>query len=437
MADLKALEAYVSYFYYQSKEWSKRLPEAYDAKEVIDYFRRWPHVVAFRLLEIVKTIDQPYYALPFGFYFSNLSFKMVATNFSAFVNTGEKTMKKERFPHEVVVRVLNGIPLTSLLNVKLVCRARRSLIRDPLLFTKHFLHTVEADNDPSFMLQSNWPIRYQLHFLDFSEHIEVVSKKLPSYAMLMKMYPANVGQFGFGFHPTTKEYKAVQIVYPRRWKRGDSNVPTSTSIQSEVQILTVGSPAWRNLGMIPYRLIWPTSKVMVNGRLHWLSMPNKYSIASLLISFDLETEQFQEVSKSDCCGLDRCFHHVTVLRGRLSAGAYHDNEQLEIWVMKEYGMKESWIKEFIVGTNYLPHTLKQEEIWSFSNSNFHFPNSFVQVLCILKSGEVLLEYKSRALVLYDPRRGTFKDFTFPDMPNWFKIITHVGSLNWLDSTPSY
>ena len=52
MADLKALEAYVSYFYYQSKKWSKPLPEAYDAEEVTDYFSRRPHVVAFRLLEV-------------------------------------------------------------------------------------------------------------------------------------------------------------------------------------------------------------------------------------------------------------------------------------------------------------------------------------------------------------------------------------------------
>ncbi|XP_022746301.1 uncharacterized protein LOC111296321 isoform X3 [Durio zibethinus] len=55
MADLKALEAYVSHFYYQSKEWSKPLPEAYDAEEVVDYFRRRPHVVAFRLLEVFSS----------------------------------------------------------------------------------------------------------------------------------------------------------------------------------------------------------------------------------------------------------------------------------------------------------------------------------------------------------------------------------------------
>ncbi|PPD84433.1 hypothetical protein GOBAR_DD18630 [Gossypium barbadense] len=82
MADLKALEAYVSYFYYQSKKWSKPLPEAYDAEEVADYFSHRPHVVAFRLLEVVKMIDQSFYELLLGFYFFYLSFTEVVKNYT-------------------------------------------------------------------------------------------------------------------------------------------------------------------------------------------------------------------------------------------------------------------------------------------------------------------------------------------------------------------
>uniref|UniRef100_A0A5B7BW00 Protein kinase domain-containing protein n=1 Tax=Davidia involucrata TaxID=16924 RepID=A0A5B7BW00_DAVIN len=52
MADLKALEAYASYFYYLSKMWRKPLPEVYDPQEVADYFSCRPHMVALRLLEV-------------------------------------------------------------------------------------------------------------------------------------------------------------------------------------------------------------------------------------------------------------------------------------------------------------------------------------------------------------------------------------------------
>lgn len=52
VADLKALEAYISYFYYLSKLWTKPLPEVYDPQEVANYFNCRPHVVALRLLEV-------------------------------------------------------------------------------------------------------------------------------------------------------------------------------------------------------------------------------------------------------------------------------------------------------------------------------------------------------------------------------------------------
>lgn len=53
MADLEAFKAYGAYFYCLSKTWSKPLPEVYDAQKVADYFNCRPHVVAFRLVEVL------------------------------------------------------------------------------------------------------------------------------------------------------------------------------------------------------------------------------------------------------------------------------------------------------------------------------------------------------------------------------------------------
>ncbi|KAK8711825.1 hypothetical protein V6N13_147086 [Hibiscus sabdariffa] len=136
-------------------------------------------------------------------------------------------------------------------------------------------------------------------------------------------------------------------------------------------------------------------KALVNGRLHWLSKPDNNNTASLLISFDLETEQLVP-----------------------GAGAYHVNEELEIWIMKEYGIKESWIKEFSIGTNYLPPTLQQKDLLHFNNAKARFPNSSVRVLCVLRNNDILLEYLNRAVVVFHPRHGTFKELTFQEMPHW-------------------
>ncbi|KAI3758073.1 hypothetical protein L6452_05620 [Arctium lappa] len=52
LADLKALEAYIVYYYYLSKMWSKPLPEVYNAQEADNYFKCRPHIVALRLIEV-------------------------------------------------------------------------------------------------------------------------------------------------------------------------------------------------------------------------------------------------------------------------------------------------------------------------------------------------------------------------------------------------
>ncbi|KAG9445552.1 hypothetical protein H6P81_011680 [Aristolochia fimbriata] len=55
MADLEALKAYGRWFYHVSKFWSKPLPEVYDADSVADYFKGRPHILAFRVLEVLSS----------------------------------------------------------------------------------------------------------------------------------------------------------------------------------------------------------------------------------------------------------------------------------------------------------------------------------------------------------------------------------------------
>ncbi|WRX07716.1 hypothetical protein QQP08_000203 [Theobroma cacao] len=331
----------------------------------------------------------------------------------------------EQLPQEIILRILFSLLVTSLLQSML-----QSLIQDQHLVSKHFSHMVEKGQ--SFIFQSNWPeSSYQLYFIDFSNDGEgkVILKKLPNFPMPMYLvdscngllcmhdsrgiyicnpftglylelpklvnYPAKVGHIGFSFHQATNEYKVVRIVFQRQLSRkGGTNVASSTLIQSQVHVLTVGDLAWRNLGMIPYNFTQPTPNATSNFR--------------------------------------RCLHNLMVLQGCLSTSAYHDNKQLEVWVMKEYGVKESWIKEFTIGT-YFPQTLQPDDLFHYNNTMACFPNSYVKVLCILKNGEILLEYKNQVLILYDFHHGTFEELTFPKKPHWFKIIVHVGCLNWVDT----
>ncbi|XVE72499.1 hypothetical protein DITRI_Ditri11bG0044200 [Diplodiscus trichospermus] len=341
----------------------------------------------------------------------------------------QQTTGMEGLPHEIIVDILSRLPITSLVQFKFVCRGWRALAQDPLLADMHL--SCKAESNKCLILHCDFPIRNQLYFVDLSAHNQD-KEKLPK----SRQYPDQEVVFGFGFHPKTKEYKVVKIVYYRNSSSSSySRARRIVYPQSDVQILTLGSSAWRSLGKVPCQLVRRPSEALVSGRLHWVSRPRRYYPARRLISFDLADEQFREVLKPDCGGLNRCNFHPSVLKGCLAAAVYGNYGKLEIWVMKDYNVKESWIKQFSIGA-YMPKCLKQKldrdrplKIWKNASNG-----KVVRVLCLLENGEILLEYKNRVLVCYDPKKGKFRDLAFQGIPNWFQTVVHAASFNWINTT---
>ncbi|XVE78358.1 hypothetical protein DITRI_Ditri13aG0138400 [Diplodiscus trichospermus] len=358
----------------------------------------------------------------------------------------------ERLPLDVVIDILSRLPVTTLVQSKLVCRAWRSIIQGSLLVNKHLSHM--AENDPGIIFQSHWPVQNQYYFMDFNEGNKILKNISVStnHANLvgscngllcffnssgiyicnpltkdsielgkLSRKPGEAGSLEFGFSPTTKEYKLVEIVYKRKRPRVDPDLAASNSFQSEVQVLTLGDSCWKSLGTVPYRFMEQPSQVMVSGRLHWITQPGNNGMDTKFISFDLTTEQFQEVPKPDCGSSNKFFYELLVLQGHLSAATSDVGGGLEIWVMKEYNKKESWIKEYNI-EGYLPKELRR------LNARRPFPTSIFQAICSFKNGEILLEHKSKALILYDPIHDSYKDLMIEGAPNWFKMVVHVGSL---------
>ncbi|KAK8629859.1 hypothetical protein V6N13_078685 [Hibiscus sabdariffa] len=224
------------------------------------------------------------------------------------------------------------------------------------------------------------------------------------------------GILGFGFSPTTKEYKVLDIIYQRKIPRSNSLL---APFQSKVRVFTLGDSQWRSLGMAPYQFVVRQSQVTVCGRLHWISQ--EVRTRDRIISFDLTAEQFQAIPLADHVNLERRFFELVALRGHLCVAASNADCGLDIWVMKEYNVKESWVKEFIIGS-YLPKELRS------TNGRIPFFKSDFSAVCSFKGGKILLKLWRKDLVLYDPIHEKFEDPMFEGALQWHEMVVHVGSL---------
>ncbi|PPD90630.1 hypothetical protein GOBAR_DD12430 [Gossypium barbadense] len=350
----------------------------------------------------------------------------------------QTTTEMETLPHEIIVDILSRLPITSLVQFKFLYFVDLSVHNHDKDKVKR-LYVPFQTSLPEFDVVGTCNGLLCLSDSLYNDALYVYNPFTMDFMELPKsrQYSDQEVVFGFGFHQKTKQYKVVKIVYYRNTCSSSySRARRVVYPQSDVQVFTLGTSAWRSLGKVAYQLIRRPSEALVNGRLHWVSRPRRYYPARRLMSFDLEDEQFREVPKPDCGGLNRCNFHLCVLRGFLAAAVYGNYGKLEIWVMKDYNVKESWIKEFSIGA-YMPKCLKQNLVRDRPLKIWKNPSNgkVVRFLCLLDNGEILLEYKNRVIVSYDPKKGKFTDLVFQGIPHWFQTVVHAGSFNWIN-TPS-
>ncbi|XP_026450705.1 F-box protein CPR1-like [Papaver somniferum] len=176
-------------------------------------------------------------------------------------------------------------------------------------------------------------------------------KSIRNYQLQKIKFPAadfyccDKTSYGFGFDSKTKDYKLVRLV-GFNFEHG-----------CEVKVYTSGTNTWKSLNYIPYRLSYGrTPAVLVNGALHWITMlivPEDKSVSGsdedprLILSFDISNESFQEVPKPDMLN-DKFRNNVDVLDGYLCLLSNNYKVHVDMWVMKDYGVRESWTKLFTI-----------------------------------------------------------------------------------------
>ncbi|KAI3915354.1 hypothetical protein MKX01_035613 [Papaver californicum] len=195
---------------------------------------------------------------------------------------------------------------------------------------------------------------------------------------------------GFGYDSKNNDYKYVCFF---RYNGGTN---------SELHIYSFKTNVWKQM-YVPYALVnveqdkWAPNGVFCNGALHWFAREISSYYPKVLLAFDMVEEVLREVPQPENLDTKKfgSIKYVDVLDECLCV-LYSNSAGFEVWVMKDYGKRESWTK-----------------MYSITELTLLEAKSFVylrKVVC-LRTREILLEvqydfFNTAALVLYDPKNET-------------------------------
>ncbi|MED6216338.1 hypothetical protein PIB30_006982 [Stylosanthes scabra] len=159
--------------------------------------------------------------------------------------------------------------------------------------------------------------------------------------------------WGFGNDTLHEKYKFVMSC-------SHSSFPvTDSKVRAPVKVCTFGSnPCFKTVDLdrpvFTYKtLLGPKDGIFVSGTLNWSVYSGIISLFENLewfvLTFNLETESFGRLSlpirwQSDCLNNPQ----LQVLNGCLAVSDRHPSGEIlcSVWIMKEYGVEESWTNLF-------------------------------------------------------------------------------------------
>lgn len=176
---------------------------------------------------------------------------------------------------------------------------------------------------------------------------------------------------GFGFLPQLDDYKVVefQVFYGI----GSAKIP--------IVVYTMSLDSWHYKRVnYPYDYLRLRNRsVAIKGFVHWVSD---------IVWFDLREEVFGDTSVPDSCGFgDGIERELLERKGSLCMIVYTnryeemDRRCIEIWVMSEYGVEESWSRMFTIA----PFTVEVKALGSWTNGGFIFRERF-------RGGDKIISY---------------------------------------------
>ncbi|XP_062162941.1 F-box/kelch-repeat protein At3g06240-like [Alnus glutinosa] len=375
-------------------------------------------------------------------------------------------------PNEVIAEILSRLPVKSIIRFRSVSKTWCSLISSPHFIATHLSRALSNPQYPSNLVfhHFDYPLKkdrspaISIHLLSLDPEIQERSLFIPRFDHAVTRDPSdfigsrclrdcmevigssnglfcltrgfdsyvlcnpsiqkaisfphpNIGLrrldtdiHGFGYCPKTDDYKVVRVVY------------VEGTTHSLVEIYTLRSGAWRSFKAPcpPYEFIepfGPTSlrNIFFNGAVHWPARTPDFQ-RNFIVLFDMEDEVFREMAMPKRLqGKEGKEFLMAVVDGLLALIPYGDDiedNDMPVWVMKEYGRAESWTKQFDI----------KFECGSYSYGLIGFT----------KNGEVLITDEQGRLCSYERNSEQFWNLHIYEITSWLYLDTYVESLALLD-----
>ncbi|XP_051139152.1 F-box protein At3g07870-like [Andrographis paniculata] len=298
-------------------------------------------------------------------------------------------------PSEIIIDIISRLPVRSIIRCKRVCKSWLNLLNTPEFIESHhskstpglavlqyqlpeiFLMLFEVEDEIE-------PEHHELHYIPITEfdvqafmrlfHSIVIQGSAKGLLLLReisqepdslyicnpitreytkissletkKRYYPTVVTYGFGVSSLTGQYKVIRISHDRVL---DPDTQELLSIpRNECHIYALQTGSWRSIRSgEPMEYNCRSNGVLLNGSLHWFVKDLKGSF--LISCLDLEREVFTTFSSPfHLPESQKSLVELAALEGSLCLCDNSSENEIVIWIMKEYGVEKSWSKEFVI-----------------------------------------------------------------------------------------
>ncbi|XP_062088199.1 F-box protein CPR1-like [Humulus lupulus] len=365
--------------------------------------------------------------------------------------THQKPTTMTRLSEDAIANILSRLHVKDLLRYRCVSKPWRFLVDSPRFIKMHLNHSKETHSNSTLILGDqrllhsvdldtlDSPVRLVSPIYDGGE-IEILGccngllalefanggtviwnpstrkyRKVPISGLIDLPFPDNLYEYGivgFGYDPVNDDHKLARMVHYFK-----KDVRSVHLFHSEVKVYSLNFNTWKRVCDFPYQGCHRGKSILVGNSFHWL-MGLQYGTKSstITVAFDFVTEKYHQIPRANRNTKGKDYYStMTELGGWLcdvvKFGKYSEKaDYVDFWVMKEYGVKESWTKLLTVVPSNVTGSFK----------------SLMPLAYFKSSHQILFDQDDEKFMLYDLEKKEAK--SVKNYPRSFQKIACVRGL---------